>query len=120
DLRDAPAAGRLAAALTRMGAELGDNVDLDGGLLLRAVLVRLDQEEYLLGLAADHLVVDGEAFEILARELWNGYTAALAGEPPAAPPAFAYSEFVRWEANWLAQDPEPRRITAEVAQHLRG
>ncbi|MER6207015.1 condensation domain-containing protein [Streptomyces sp. NPDC001073] len=121
DLRDLPEAERLDEALRRAGAYLSRNPDLDGGLLFSAVVYRLGDEDHLLGVSVDHLVADGQSFEILANELWELYAAEAEGREAKLPDQpFTYSDFVRWEAEWLGRDPEPRQLIARFAELLDG
>ncbi|WP_062650034.1 condensation domain-containing protein [Streptomyces maremycinicus] len=121
DLRDLPGTERLDEALRRAGVYLGRNRDLDGGLLFSAVVYRLGDEDHLLGVAADHLVLDGQSFEILVNELWELYAAEVEGREAKLPEQpFTYSDFVRWEAEWLGRDPEPRQLIARFAELLDG
>ena len=121
DLRDLPDNERWEEAARIVGERLSKNVDLEAGLLLSAALVRLGDEDHLLGLAADHLVVDGEALELLVGELWSMYAAKVGGQAPNLPEQQStYSDFVRWEADWLRRDPAARQAIALMAQRLDG
>ncbi|MFE2068062.1 condensation domain-containing protein [Streptomyces sp. NPDC059467] len=73
------AAGRL---LARSAAE---PFDLAGGPLVRADLLRLSASRHVLLLNVHHLVHDGWSFEVLLRELAEGYDAVVSGRPPALP-----------------------------------
>ena len=73
--------------------------------LLRAVLIRKDSNDWLLGLAVDHLNFDGESIPVLLRDLFAAWRLLASGAGLATPPgsAVSYEHFVRWEADWLAR-----------------
>ena len=73
--------------------------------LLRAVLIREDSNDWLLGLAVDHLNFDGESIPVLLRDLFAAWRLLASGAGLATPPgsAVSYEHFVRWEADWLAR-----------------
>jgi hypothetical protein len=121
DLTALPEDERADEALRLAGAFLSRNLDLDGGLLMSGVVYRLGEQDHLLGLAVDHLVVDGQSFEILVNELWELYAAVVEGREAKLPEQrFTYADFVRWEAEWLGRDPEPRQMIARFAELLDG
>ncbi|MEV4504240.1 amino acid adenylation domain-containing protein [Streptomyces klenkii] len=55
--------------------------DLTGGPLMRAVLIRLGQDDWCLGMVAHHIILDGWSLGLLLRELGSAYRDALAGRP---------------------------------------
>jgi amino acid adenylation domain-containing protein len=74
---------------------------LDHGPLLRAALVRLDEEEHVLLLTVHHIVYDGWSEEVLTAELTALYAAALAGRPsPLGELAVQYADFAAWQRAW--------------------
>jgi pipecolate-incorporating enzyme len=83
--------------------ELARPFDLQDGILLRAVLIRLDEEEHILLLVVHHIAGDGWSFDVLVRELSALYT-ELAGGPAAALPSVTttYADFALWEHNVLS------------------
>ncbi len=85
---------RSAAALT--AAEVARPFDWRRGPLVRAVLVRVDDEEYVAALVVHHLVADGWSMGILLRELGLLYSALRSGCPPELPPAAQAAEVIRW------------------------
>ncbi|GAA0705867.1 hypothetical protein GCM10009548_93900 [Streptomyces malaysiensis subsp. malaysiensis] len=86
------------AAADAIRAELARPFDLTGGTLLRAVLVRIAEDEHLLLLILHHIAGDGWSFDLLVRELSALYT-ELAGGPVAVLPEITttYSDFAQWE-----------------------
>ncbi|MFM0522132.1 amino acid adenylation domain-containing protein, partial [Caballeronia jiangsuensis] len=77
--------------------------DLQRGPLLRAQLLRLEEDEHVLLFTMHHIVSDGWSTGVLVRELGACYTAALRNEPPALPPlAVQYADYTLWQRDWLA------------------
>ncbi|MCP5053835.1 MAG: non-ribosomal peptide synthetase, partial [bacterium] len=74
DLTGIPAAER-AAQVESKGYEIKGMFDISGGLMLRAVLFRVDRESDRLLLTLHHLVTDGLTWRILLEDLYNIYNA---------------------------------------------
>lgn len=92
-------AGPLDALLQ---AEYSRPFDLRTGPLLRALLVRLADEEHVLLLTAHHIVTDGWSMGVLLDELCTSYDALAHGETPAlAPVATQYPDFAVWQRGRL-------------------
>ncbi|WP_406278246.1 amino acid adenylation domain-containing protein [Embleya sp. NBC_00896] len=84
-------------------------IDLATGPLLRCILIRLADEEYILAITVHHIVFDGWSAGILSRELTELYTAtvtATEAAPAQAPPAppLQYADFSVWQRQWLTGD----------------
>ncbi|HMB53139.1 MAG TPA: amino acid adenylation domain-containing protein, partial [Thermoanaerobaculia bacterium] len=102
DLTALPEARREAAAEDLLAAERATPFDLGGGLLLRAVLLRLDDEEHVLSWVMHHLVSDGWSAGLLLRDLGAFYRAEVEGgeaELPELP--VQYADFAAWQRDWL-------------------
>ncbi|MCP4657069.1 MAG: non-ribosomal peptide synthetase, partial [bacterium] len=111
DLRRLPGAAgdgegrRLAVAEGRI------SFDLARGPLLRAILLRLE-EEHLLLLSLHHIVADGWSLEILRRELAVLYEAFSAGRPCPLPDLrVQYADCALWQRRWL----EGETLEAQLA-----
>jgi amino acid adenylation domain-containing protein/non-ribosomal peptide synthase protein (TIGR01720 family) len=79
-------AGGLAEA-RRLTAELAARpFDLATGPLLRAALLRLDDDDHILVLCTHHIATDQISGQILRRELTARYRALAAGDPAPLPP----------------------------------
>ena len=90
--------GELARLRTE---EAGRPFNLARGPLLRAGLVRLDEEEHALLLTVHHIVYDGWSEGVLTAELTALYAAALAGRPsPLGELAVQYADFAAWQRAW--------------------
>jgi amino acid adenylation domain-containing protein len=92
------------AELSRVAwSEAARPFDLERGPLLRLCLWRCPAGEHLLLLAVHHIVADLWSLAVLIDELGEAYAAARAGRAPSwPPPALAYSDYVRWQAELLA------------------
>jgi amino acid adenylation domain-containing protein len=76
--------------------------DLSRDLLLRATLVRIDEEENWLLVVLHHLASDHASTAVLLPELSHLYDAAVAGVAPDLPELpIQYSDFARWQRERL-------------------
>ncbi|MFD0275028.1 amino acid adenylation domain-containing protein [Kitasatospora sp. NPDC127111] len=90
--------------------------DLESGPLLRALLVRLAEDDHVVLLVVHHSVGDGWSSEVLVGEVLRGYAAYAAGRPDPLPElAVQYGDFAIWQRERLSGD----RLTAEVAHWAR-
>jgi amino acid adenylation domain-containing protein/non-ribosomal peptide synthase protein (TIGR01720 family) len=83
--------------------EYGRPFDLRHGPLLRALLVRVADDDNVLLLGAHHIVIDGWSMGILVRELAACYTARVTGTATRLPElAVQYPDFAVWQRDRLA------------------
>lgn len=76
--------------------------DLSEGVLLRARLYRVADEEHILVLAVPHLVVDDWSMRVLLDEIAVGYAALVAGREPDLPElTVQYPDFAEWQRTRL-------------------
>jgi len=103
DLTDLPEAEREAEARRLASLEAQRPFNLSSGPLLRACLVRLGGEEYLLMLTMHHIVSDGWSMGVLFRELTVLYEAYSrgAGSPLAELP-IQYADYAAWQREWMS------------------
>jgi amino acid adenylation domain-containing protein len=92
---------------------------LDREAPLRALLVRVDDDEYLLALTAHHIAVDAWSIEVLLRDLAACYRARVSGTPAPPPPAVQYADFAVWQGRW-ANGPQPQEHLDYWRERLRG
>jgi hypothetical protein len=71
---------------------------LKGTSRIRPVIVQTGERTYLLGVAADHLAVDGRSVALLAREVLARY----AGTAPAGARSASYADFARRQRELVA------------------
>jgi amino acid adenylation domain-containing protein len=102
DLRALGERGAARAAEAILGREAERPFDLEAGPLLRALLVRLAEEDHRLLVNLHHAVSDDGSARLLVRELAQGYAAHLAGAAQQLPPPVPqYGDFAVWQRRWL-------------------
>jgi len=103
DLRHLAPEQRDAEALAAARKEARTPFDMERGPLLRAMLVRLGEEEYRLYLFLHHIIFDGfSIYRVFLPELVALYNAFLAGQPSPLPELrLQYSDFARWQRESL-------------------
>ncbi|MFD7683227.1 amino acid adenylation domain-containing protein [Streptomyces sp. NPDC060187] len=80
-------------------------VDLATGPMVRALLLRLADEEHLLSLTVHHIAFDGWSVGVLSRELTTLYTARVTGVAAGLPePLLQYADFAVWQRSWFTGD----------------
>ncbi len=102
DLRSVAPASRRAEA-TRMATEEARRpFDLATGPLIRALLIDLGSDGYLLLLTLHHIVSDAWSVGILFRELTELYAGFSLGRPSPLPePPLQYADFAVWQRQHL-------------------
>ena len=102
DLSTLEEAQREAEALKILRHEARRPFDLSVGPLIRAVIVRMRDDEHIVLLTLHHIVTDGWSFGILHRELSSCYEAFAAGRPsPLADLPIQYSDYAMWQREWF-------------------
>ena len=109
DLRELPPEAREAEASRLIVRESRRPFDLSRDLMLRATLVRLDDEEHVL-LLVMHIASDGQSLKVLFGELSALYNALRAGRRANLPELpVQYADYVVWQWQRL-QDGELQRL----------
>jgi amino acid adenylation domain-containing protein len=98
DLRGLPAADREAEAWRLLNREIQRPFDLSADLMLRAVLIRLADEDNVLLLMSHHIASDGWSRGVLFRELAALYEVSRLAELP-----IQYADFAAWQRTKLAE-----------------
>jgi len=76
--------------------------DFEKDLMLRAFLLRLDEQEHILLLLSHHIASDGQSKAVLFRELKTFYLAYCAGKNAQLPQLpIQYSDYAVWQREWL-------------------
>jgi amino acid adenylation domain-containing protein len=76
--------------------------DLGTAPLLRGVLIRLQEREYILELTIHHIVVDEWSMGVLQQEMALLYAAYLQGrESPLKEMPVQYADFALWQTRWF-------------------
>jgi len=110
DLRELPPEAREADVTRLIVRESRRPFDLSRDLMLRATLVRLDDEEHVLVLTMHHIASDGESVGVLFGELSALYNALRAGRRANLPELpVQYVDYVVWQWQRL-QDGELQRL----------
>ncbi|MFH9733836.1 amino acid adenylation domain-containing protein [Streptomyces sp. NPDC017260] len=86
DLGALDEADRSTALRARTQRHLAEPFDLAAGLLLRARLVRLSDDEHVLLLAVHHIAVDGRSMELITTCVEDAYAALTSGRRPGPAP----------------------------------
>jgi hypothetical protein len=111
DLREISPPVREAEVRRLLAQEAKQPFDLSGDLLLRATLLRLDDEEHVLLVVMHHIVSDGWSVEVLFRELSALYNASRSGGRASLPELpVQYVDYVVWQR---LQDDEALRRSME-------
>ena len=98
DLSDVPAAQREEAAFRIARKEARTPFDLGSAPLLRAKVLQLSPQNYILVLIIHHIISDGWSMSLLFREIGEFYTGAITGSQPNLPKTpLRYSDFCRWQ-----------------------
>ncbi|MEA2827783.1 MAG: hypothetical protein QOG43_2222, partial [Actinomycetota bacterium] len=92
-----------AAALGRVTAEARRCLDLSAGPLLRAGLVRVGDDEWVLWLGSHHIVIDGWSIDVLLRDLAELYGAAGGGQAAPTAAGLQYADYSAWQREALAE-----------------
>ncbi|XXV18932.1 amino acid adenylation domain-containing protein [Sorangium sp. So ce1182] len=94
---------REAAALAMCSAHESAAFDLERDLPVRALLVRLSDDDHVLHWVMHHIAADGWSMGILLGELTALYRALARGEADPLPPlAIQYVDHAVWQRRWLA------------------
>ncbi|NEO97699.1 MAG: amino acid adenylation domain-containing protein [Symploca sp. SIO2E9] len=85
--------------------------NLESDQMLRACLLQLAPQEYLLLLVMHHIASDGWSMGILWQELGELYQANLNGKPSPLPILpIQYSDFALWQRKWLSQEKQDKQL----------
>jgi amino acid adenylation domain-containing protein len=98
DLRTVPEAEREGEAHRLMQEESHHPFDLSHGSLLRACILRLGEEDYILLVTLHHIISDGWSVSVLVQELAALYHTLAAGAPSRLPELpIQYADFALWQ-----------------------
>ncbi|WP_225828864.1 non-ribosomal peptide synthetase [Streptomyces naphthomycinicus] len=91
-------------------------MDLGTGPMVRALLIRLAEDEHLLSLTVHHIAFDGWSAGVLSRELTALYGARVAGRAAdLSEPPLQYADFAVWQRQWFTGE-----VLAEQLDYWRG
>jgi hypothetical protein len=107
DLRQVPVTGRDEALLRLMREESRLPYDLERDLMVRPLLVRLDDDDWVLVVMEHHIAFDGWSDSVLCDELSTIYNAVVSGGGPTLPPLpVQYGDFALWQRQKVEQDEQ--------------
>ena len=99
-----------------LAAAGGEPFDLATGPLLRTLLVRIDDEDYVFHVVMHHIVSDAWSLDIFWNELstvWDCFAAGESSPLPELP--LQYADFAVWERDWLSGP-----VLAELVSYWKG
>ena len=102
DLRQLPAAEREAEARRLLEIEAKVHFDLSRDLMVRAVLVRLDEQDWIFLVLMHHIASDDWSWRVFCSEVAAAYDATVSNRNVELPePALQYGDFSVWQKEWL-------------------
>ncbi|MFK3682188.1 non-ribosomal peptide synthetase [Pseudomonas sp. NPDC088890] len=111
DFSATPAAQRQQRLQALADAQAHQPFDLERGPLLRACLVKAQEREHYFVLTLHHIVTEGWAMDIFARELGELYEAFVDDrESPLAPLPVQYLDYSVWQRQWLEGGEGARQL----------
>jgi len=109
DLSHLPETQAVVRARELVKEEMLKAFDFSTGPFLRGKLLRVAEEDYILALAAHHLVFDDWSVGVFVREFTTLYQAFSKGEPsPLGDVTFSYRDFLAWRRKMMAQSLKTR------------
>jgi len=111
DVRHLPLVEREAAAFAIARQEAARSFSIARGPLLRALLVQVADDRYLLVINAHHIATDGWSLSILCEELRQLYAAFRLGqESPLAELPLQYIDYALWQREALEGEPLRKQL----------
>src|SRR6185312_1709618 len=102
DLRHLPKAERETEAKRLLEIEAKVPFDLSRDLMTRAVLVRLDEQDWVFLVLMHHIASDDWSWRVFCSEVAAAYGAIVANRKVDLPePAIQYCDFSVWQKEWL-------------------
>ncbi|MFZ3474302.1 amino acid adenylation domain-containing protein [Streptomyces sp. 4.24] len=91
-----------ARAAAELGALIAEPFDLQTGPLLRALVVRIAEDDHVLALVMHHIICDGWSIDLLNRELDLRYAHHAHGAPGELPAlAVQFGDYAAWQRDRL-------------------
>jgi amino acid adenylation domain-containing protein len=91
--------------------ELQKRFDLSADLMMRARLIALPNDEYILVLITHHIASDGSSQSVFAREVTQLYHAFHTGSPHTLPPLpVQYADYAVWQRSYLSGDELEKQL----------
>jgi amino acid adenylation domain-containing protein/non-ribosomal peptide synthase protein (TIGR01720 family) len=90
----------------RIAAEAETPFDLSRCPLMRASIVKLEEQLHLLVLTIHHIVIDGQSYGVLLEELRDIYAALCQGRAFQLPPPTSFRAYVEWHVKRQEESSE--------------
>jgi amino acid adenylation domain-containing protein len=121
DLRELAHEEREKTAFRLASDAAGQPFNLARGPLIRALLIRLQENDQVLLVITHHIISEGGwSMGVFLRELGALYNAYSAGQPsPLAELPIQYGDYAVWQQDWLKGDVLEQQL-AYWKEHLRG
>jgi len=111
DLSNLTEPERESCALRLARDEAQRPFDLTSGPLLRAKLLRLSADDYILLLVMHHIITDAWSMSVFFQEIGQLYEAFALGHPsPLSDPPIQYGDFVRWQRESVTGEVLEQRL----------
>ncbi len=108
---------RVEATLRELAAR---PFDLDGDAPVRAHLLRVSADDYVLLLVMHHIVCDGWSMTPLLRDLGTAYGERTEGRAPAWEPLpVQYSDYTLWQQDLLGDEDDPKSVVRQQLDYWR-
>ncbi len=120
DLSDiADAAGELERLIER---EAGREFDLAAAPPVAFVMVKMDDESFVLVVSSHHIITDAQSWNIFLRDLAIAYESKVKGTGPSWPPlATQYADYTVWQRlTWRRDGPRYRAAILHTKEQLQG
>lgn len=102
DISLLPIAEREFNLASLVSAEASKPFDLNTDLMLRAQLVKVDEQSHVLLVTMHHIASDGWSMGLLINEFSALYSAYVRGEDNPLPSLeIQYADYAHWQRNWL-------------------
>jgi hypothetical protein len=111
DLLDWNGEDRVREMQRLVNEEANRPFDLNTGPLLRAVLLKLEDQHHVFTFTMHHIICDGWSMSVLIKEFAAFYQARVRGQvADLTPMSIQYADFAKWQRKWLQGE--------RLSQHL--
>ena len=85
--------------------------DLGTGPLVRPTLLRMGDQEHIVICSMDHIISDGQSFEVVIAEMSQIYSTFSQGHPSSLPELnLQYIDYAAWQRQWLQGEELEQRL----------
>lgn len=111
DLSNLSESERQVAIARHAQVEAHRPFDLQAGPLLRVLLLQLGERDHIMIVTTHHVVAEGWAIDVFAREFMELYEGLSKGQPVSLPPLpVQYADYMHWHTQWLASGELERQL----------